>query len=312
MIRCAAVAALALLSLSPAAAQESAPATQSSEIVVVGERTEEAVRNFVGAMSATPREVDQLARWDRRICPGVAGLRTRYAQFLIDRMAHRAFDVGLDVGDPGCRANILIIVSTDPDAAARDLYDNHRGALGWFDDARQATRGRNELRDTFLNSDAPVRWWHVSHTTNASGQEIQAPTPRSPIIVAQADIHDLMKVYPVHVTGGGASHLRAQSRQDFGAAFIIVDANRLAEIGYDFNALADYLAMVSLAQLDPTADVSAYPSVLNLWRSAQAPNAMTDWDLAYLRGLYAATREAISASRQQGEIAREITRETRD
>ena len=50
--------------------------------------------------------------------------------------------------------------------------------------------------------------------------------------------------------------------------------------------------------------------MLNLWRSEPAPNAMTDWDLAYLRGLYSATREAASARRQQGDIAREILRET--
>lgn len=308
MIRCAAFAALALLSLSPAAAQEaSAPTTQSSEIVVVGERTEEAVRNYVAAMSAPQRGADQLARWDRRICPGVAGLRARYAQFLIDRMAQRAFDVDLDIGEPGCRPNILIVVSTDPDAVARDLYDNHRAALGWFSDRNRATRGRDAFRDTFLNSDAPVRWWHVSHTTNASGQQIGAPRPG-----ADTNPLDASGRFAHNPVSGGSSRMRATTRQDFGAAFIIVDASRLAEIGYDFNAFADYLAMVSLAQLDPAADVSGYPSVLNLWRAQEAPNAMTDWDLAYLRGLYAATREAASVRRQQGDIAREMLREPPD
>ena len=300
MIRCAVLAALALFSLSPASAQETPPAA-SGDIVIVGERTEEAVRNFVAAMSAPQLGADQLARWDRRICPGVAGLRTRHAQFLIDRMAQRAFDVDLDIGEPGCRPNILIVVSTDPDAVALDLYDNHRAALGWFSDRNRATRGRDAFRDTFLTSDAPVRWWHVSHTTNAMGQQVGEPSPSQE---ARGD------VFPVNRVAGGTSRLRATTRQDFGAAFIIVDANRLAEIRYDFNAFADYLAMVSLAQLDPTADVSGYPSVLNLWRSEPAPNAMTDWDLAYLRGLYSATREAASARRQQGDIAREILRET--
>jgi hypothetical protein len=307
MIRCAVLAALALSSFSPASAQEAPPAAPSGDIVIVGERTEEAVRNFVAAMSAPQLGADQLARWDRRICPGVAGLRARYAQFLIDRMAQRAFDVDLDIGEPGCRPNILIVVSTDPDEVARDLYDNHRAALGWFSDRNRATRGRHAFRDTFLNSDAPVRWWHVSHTTNASGQQIGAPGPG-----ADANPLDASSRFAHNPVSGGSSRLRATTRQDFGAAFIIVDANRLAEIGYDFNALADYLAMVSLAQLDPAADVSGYPSVLNLWRAQAAANAMTDWDLAYLSGLYSATREAASARRQQGDIAREILRETRD
>jgi hypothetical protein len=296
MIRRASLFVFALLSLSPAAAQE---AVESEQIVVVGQRTEEAVRNFVAAMSAPQRGPDQLARWDRRICPGVAGLRSRYAQFLIDRMAQRAFDVDLDIGEPGCRPNILIVVSTNPDAVARDLYDNHRRALGWFDERNQATRGRDALRETFLNSDAPVRWWHVSHTTNAMGQRIGEPNGGGDAL-------------PVNPMAGGSSRLRANTRQDFGAAFIIVDANRLPEIGHDFNALADYLAMVSLAQLDPAADVSGYPSVLNLWAGDPAPHALTEWDLAYLRGLYAATREAASVRRQQGDIAREMLRDVEE
>jgi hypothetical protein len=263
MKRFAAVAVFALLSIGPAAAQEAAPA---DDIVVVGQRTEEAVRAFVGEMSAPSRGADQLARWDRRICPGVAGLRSRYAQFLIDRLSYRALEVGLDIGEPGCRPNILIVVSRDPDAVARNLFDSHRSALGYFDGRGVGTRGRDALRETFLNSDTPVRWWHVSDTTSVSGAPIQErlsrPCKDRP---AHNDVMEIMACYPVNLVGGGASRLRATTRQDFGAVFVIVDANRLPEIGNDFNALADYLAMVSLAQLDPAADVSSYPSVLNMW-----------------------------------------------
>ena len=83
MIRAAILSAVLLLPIS-AIAQE--PESEES-VVVTGRRTEDAVRDFVGAMSVTPQGNDQLARWDRRICPGVAGLRTRYAQFMIDRLA---------------------------------------------------------------------------------------------------------------------------------------------------------------------------------------------------------------------------------
>ena len=38
-------------------------------------------------------------------------------------------------------------------------------------------------------------------------------------------------------------------------SFSLTDANRLAEIRYDFNAFADYLDMVSLDKLDKTAEV---------------------------------------------------------
>lgn len=305
MIRLFAFAALSFFAAGPAAAQQTEP-----DIVVVGERTEEAVRGFVAAMSAPARGVDQLARWDRRICPGVAGLRGRYAQFLIDRMAQRAFDVDLDVGEPGCRPNILIVVTTDPDSVARELYDDHPAALGYFDESGEATRGRRMLRATFLNSDAPVRWWHVSHAASATGQEFTRPSGGM-CALGEGGVMEVMRCYPTNMASGGASRLRATSRQDFGAAFIIVDANRLAEIDYDFNALADYVAMVALAQLDPQADVSGFPSVLNLWAGGGdvSPVALTDWDLAYLRGLYASERDARSIAAHEGDIAREMMRD---
>jgi hypothetical protein len=308
MIRAASIAVLALLSSGLSFAQEPAPTIDASESVVVIGRTEEVVRNFVGAMSVAPRGNDQLARWDRRICPGVAGLRPRYAQFLIDRMAQRAFDVGLDVGEPGCRANILIVVTPDPDGVALDLYENHAGALGYFDNGRNATRGRDALRETFVNSDAPVRWWHVSDDTNVDGMPIAEP-PGAPCSMGP-DVYQLLQCAPV-TRPPGASRIRAMVRQDFGAAFVIVDANRLPETGPDFNALADYIAMVSLSQLDPMTDVSAYPTVLNLWRAGgAAPDAMTDWDVSYLRGLYATrTRDVRDTRAQESSITREMMRD---
>jgi hypothetical protein len=307
MNRSAALAALALLLARPAIAQETAGAKPDDTVVVVGERTEEAVRSFVAAMSQPSRGVDQLARWDRRICPGIAGLRTRYAQFVIDRLAYRALELDLEIEAPGCRPDVLIVVTPDPDAIARDLYNNHRNALGYFDEPGVGTRGRDALRATFIESDAPVRWWHVSNTRGIGGHEFSEPTAGP--TCGGSDVLDIQNCYRVNLVGGGSSRLRATTRQDFGAAFIIVDANRLAEIGHDFNALADYLAMVSLAQLDPRADVSAYPSVLNLWKSAAAPTELTDWDRSYLRGLYAAVQEARSVRSQQGDIAREMLRD---
>lgn len=266
----------------------------SDDIVVTGQRTEEAIQNFVDQLSAEMRGADQLARWDQRICPGIAGLRAQYAQALIDRMAQRAFDVGLDVGAPGCRANILIIVTTEPDAAAQDLFENHRGALGYYDDHGQTTLGRDALR-AFVVSDAPVRWWHVGRTHTQSGEAVRrtiAPDGGAPTMSRF----------------GGASLVGRTMREDFGVAFIIVDARRMAEIDLDFSALADYLAMVTLAQVDPNADIDGLSSILTLFEQSTAPRELTEWDVAYLRGLYASDRED-RAARQQGEIARTMNQD---
>ena len=109
---------------------------------------------------------------------------------------------------------------------------------------------------------------------------------------------------------GNLSRLSRTTRQDFAAAFIIVDARALSGIGFNWEGLADYLAMVTLAQLDPAADTSSYPTILNMFTPARGTpvRAMTDWDVAYLHGLYDATREARSANQQEGEIARSVGR----
>jgi hypothetical protein len=274
-------------------AQAQAPAPEASETVVVtGQRTEEAVRTFVDEIAVSMRGGDQLARWDRRICPGVAGLRARYAQFVIDRMAQRVFDVGLDIGEPGCRANVLIVVSMDPDGVAEELFDDHRDALGYYDERGRRTLGREALR-AFVASDAPVRWWHVSRTITQSGEMIGDTSDGSP---------------PVDFTLGNASRLRRSTHQDFGAAFIIVDAQRITDIDLDFAALADYLAMVTLAQVDPAANTQDLPTILNLFAQADAPHELTDWDIAYLRGLYVADAEH-SGRRQQGDIERTMNQQ---
>lgn len=293
------------VNLAPSAsAQEAAPAPPvDDEIVVEGRRTEEAIRAFVSNMTLPSPRHGQLARWDRRICPGVAGLRTRYAQFVIDRMAQRALAVGLDIGDPGCRANILIVVSPDPGAVARELFENNRRVMGYYDERGRSSQGRRALQ-AFVDSTAPVRWWHVNRTVTRDGEVIHEnprATPDNPFTVTRVT--------------GNASRLQRTRRQDFGVAFVVVDARVLSEIGYDFGALADYLAMVVLAQLDPEADTSAYPTILNLFAPEGStapenqPRTATAWDTAYLQGLYEATREARSAGDQESDIARSVVRQ---
>jgi hypothetical protein len=297
-----AVAAFTLwVSLAPASsAQDGPPVSADEAIVVEGRRTEDVIRAFVSDMALPSPRQGQLARWDRRICPGVAGLRPRYAQFVIDRMAQRALDVGLDIGDPGCRANILIVVSTDPGAVARELFENHRRLMGYYDERGRSSQGRRALQ-AFVDSTAPVRWWHVNNTVTRDGEVIRENARDNDFAVTRLT--------------GPATRLQGARRQDFAAAFVVVDARVLPEIDFDFGALADYLAMVALAQLDPGADTSAYPTILNLFSPEGAtapenrPRTATAWDTAYLRGQYEATREARSAGEQESDIARSIARE---
>ena len=147
-----AIAALLLCAAAPAA---HAQQVNEDEIVVTGRRVQEAIREFVRTLSTPPTGEDQLARWDRRICPGVAGVRARQGQMLIDRLAQRAFEVGLDVGEPGCTPNVLIFVTPEDKAMIRKDQSDCMGCLSqcafssWADNEKNSTGRLADPRSFF-------------------------------------------------------------------------------------------------------------------------------------------------------------------
>src|SRR5262249_26000149 len=152
-------------------------------------------------------------------------------------------------------------------------------------DLNVGTQGDAALQ-SFVNSDRPVRWWHVTETVSSDGFRANS-----------ADAHQAfngdgsMMGMGSQVRVFDPSRLRQAVRQDFNRVIVVVDARRAA--GKRLDALADYLAMVSLAQLSPQVETAAYPSVLNLFsNSAQPASGMTSFDISYLDGLYHATRDA--------------------
>jgi hypothetical protein len=74
-----------------------------------------------------------------------------------------------------------------------------------------------------------------------------------------------------------------------------------------FGQLADYIAMASLARidprLDPDADLAGTSSILRLFgqSSEGVPSKLTNWDQAFLKGLYR-SRDAVLL-RQRNDIA---------
>jgi len=282
----------------PATAQDTTAANSSAEQVTVTGHSEDMVRDFVGAVSSAPAGVNQLARWDRTICPQIAGIQARYAQFIADRISQRAYQLGLRPGRSGCRANVFIFVTPDSQTFARALVDHHALMASHTMDENGNSPGQQALTQ-FASADRPVRWWHVTQTVASNGQVLG----NGDASVAGPMAHEV-----VRMPGGQSGRLQSSTRQDFNRVLIIVDATKSQ--GQPFGALADYLAMVALAQLDPAADTSSFDSILNLFRvrsaGETAPAELTDWDRAYLEGLYGAPRFARNSRQQIGSITRHM------
>jgi hypothetical protein len=295
LTRIAALALGAALLSSPAAAQPAAAPSGSDEVVVTAIRPAQ-MRDFVRQLAETGKQ-DQMSRWDGKVCPGVVGVQTAAAQALIDQIALRAISIGLEAGRPGCRANVLVIVTPDASTFTPAFVDQNKRFFSYNEDNGNAL-GRQAL-EAFANSRAPVRWWHVSQTVTDRGQ-----------VLGQSDAvggdGDFSNAQVARVTNSG--RLRGGTRQEFNRVIIIVDSAGIA--GRPFPAVADYIAMVSLAQIRPDADRSRLDTVLNLFDASEGvPQGWTAWDAAYVKGLYDADRFAASARLQENAIVRRVEKE---
>lgn len=273
------------------------PTASVPDIVAIGTR-DQIVRRYVDALPEVNRPNEPLARFDRWICPGVLNLEA-HAQAVADRIGQVAVRAGLGVGEPGCSPNVLVVFTLDADGVAADIRD----ARPQMFDGVAATRrsGRTQLRE-FLESDAPVRWWH-----STSDEPATAAVEISQMLSTRG-----MKVPGVsqfRISGparsGAATLLSSASRMDITMALVIVDMNRIDTV--DLNAIADYAAFVALGQIDPSADVSGADTIMNLFEPGQsAIRGLSAIDQSYLRALYRVRGNAARASQQKSEIAADM------
>lgn len=276
----------------PPAAVAQDPVTELDGVDVIGRgNTRERMTELVETLSAPPRR-QGLARWDRRVCIGVANMPAREAQRMIDRVSQLAEYVGLGVGQPGCRADVLIVATPEADALANELVAEHqdimRPSLGGTDLGRAAL-------EAFRTSDAPVRWWHVS-------LPVSADTGAVAVQLKGAE-------NAPEISSPNMSRLRSGIRYDLAKVIVIIDTRRLGRV--TFSALSDYVAMVALAQIDPTTDVSTYPSVLNAF-GPSGETGLTELDANYLRSLYDARRDYGMPSAQINQMASALARRQQD
>jgi hypothetical protein len=208
------------------------------------------------------------------VCIGVHNLQTDAAQYIADRISQQAVDVGLQPGEPGCRADVVIIFTTDAKQLATYLVKN-RIRLFLPGMGRSGMNLSRDALDAFAKSDKPVRWWDVS-------MPVDPHTGGRAIRLSEDDSAPTIAVE-------GPSRIHSGTRDELQQVIVIVDSTKLH--GTTWQQLADYLAVVSLAQVNPDADVAAFDSILNLFSNPQAYSGLTDWDRSYMRALYSYDQE---------------------
>ncbi len=272
-------------SISRAPSESEAPAV-GDEVIVRGRRLEDIesdlrlhIRDFIGEVAVTPPGRG-FARWHRAVCVGVHNLEASAAQYIADRISSLALDVGLEPGEPGCSPDVNIIFATDAKQTASYMVEKEPRVFMPVAGHAGMDLGRVAL-EAFAKSEKPIRWWHVSLPVGAVTGMAAIETSK-----LCGQLH-CPPVTPV----AGPSRIHNGTRDDLLYVIIIVDSTQLK--GTTWQELGDYLAVVSLAQIDPDTNPADFDSILNLFSNPAAYSGLTDWDRSYVRALYEFNQERL-------------------
>lgn len=290
--------------------QDRTAPTQLEDIEVTARANVNMARTFVGRVSA-PARGRGLGRW-RSICPGIANLDRSIAQPIADRIAANADELGIEVQGPGCEANIVVIFTADAPTITRALVEADprvfRGQGGGID------RGGAALR-AFLASERPVRWWSLSvpidSETGTRAVRVPGDPGGLPVDAQTAEAigcnpNDCLAAAVPVIKSTSASRLNSQIVDQIYKSIIIVDIDSVS--GLTTTQLGDYLSLVSLSQVDPEAETSAFDTLLNLFENPEVLPGLTTWDKSYLSALYSAPSRRRTMSDQANAVAAIINR----
>jgi len=273
---CVGIFALSLSGL--ALAQQPLPPADQEEIVVHGTRErDQALRQFIKSVTVAEPNFGQLGRFESPACPYVLGLGQSQDQMVAARIRQVADTVGIETGDEHCNPNVFVIVA-----------DDKRGTIRWI---KRHLAGlvvdANGRPIVIPNDDSPATGWHVRGMKDDFGRE--------------SDFFVIASI---------ATRIRPMARPHFLASILVVEARSLT--GLTTTELADYAAMRAFAQLDPKKlKPSTVPTILNILDApigTAIPLTLTDWDLAFLHGLYASALNQYAVT-QQLEIQRSMRKE---
>jgi hypothetical protein len=286
----------------PAASSRKAP---QDEVIVSAQRATltPKVSAFVSEI-AVLEHGEGLARWNVPVCPEVTGLPQEAGEFILNRIAEVARDAGVPLAGENCRPNLFVFVTVDPQKLLQAMEKRDRVVT--FGHATP------DDIDEFIASPRIARVWYNAAMETADNVSAAYGFPHAGQITQPSGTSQ-----PGGSQGGGlpagvttdwerASRVARPSVWSFALVYVVIDQRRLQ--GVTRGQLADYVAMVGLAQIRPGAKFGDDPTILKLFDGAPqaAPPRMSDWDRAFIKSLYTVQQ---SVAVQKSEIALEMARE---
>jgi hypothetical protein len=193
--------------------------------------------------------------------------------------------IALAVGAPinteaSCKPNIEIVFTTTPQALLDNVRKNEPDHLGY------ATS--NAQRDVLATVTRPIQAWYTTEIVDWNGMRLVD----SGMPLGEG----------IEVTRSNGSRINNGIHSGFNHVLIVIDTTKVA--GQTIVPLADYISMVALTQITSLDTCQQLPSIVNILVAGckHVEDSITQFDLAYLRGLYRMIADRILVA-QRNDIA---------
>jgi hypothetical protein len=278
-------AAAMIIAVASAGAVASQPAPPPPDaIVVIGEPLEKIRDESVAYVRelGIARGSQQAARWVTPICPRVAGIAEPMATKARDQIRAVARSVRAPLAPPGCKANLVVVLTSDPQGFVKMVAKKDSSKLG--------TKPRRAERE-WLFGTAPARWWYDlgiqtrdrSPASSDAGTAVAAEADSSGGFAAQSKSELPGTASTAYSAQFSASRLSTPTVRAIRASTIVVNFEDAHRLGLE--AVIDYAALVGLAEIRPGAAPDA--SILSLFDAGNVRRELSNRDIGFLTALYA-------------------------
>jgi hypothetical protein len=269
-----------------------APSSAPAEVTVTASRAKLAPRVLKFVNQIAVRHNDEgLPRWQDPVCPLVTGLPRQEGEFTLGRISEIADAAKIPLAGEHCRPNLFIYVTSQPTQLLQAMANQKR--IVTFGDATPT------VVDEFINTQRPVRVWYSTSMRTPEGTPPNQGLPHAAQLLGGSALPSA----PIYNDIDRTSHILFSKIWSFSYVFVIVDQARLQAVSR--GQFADYIAMVSLADIKPGAHLGDAQTILKLFDGAPqaAPTGLSDWDQSFLKSLYATAQ--ISKT-QRNDVANSI------
>jgi hypothetical protein len=199
---------------------------------------------FVRKITQAPRFYDEsIPRWRGPVCFAVSGMTRAQRDFVLRRLSQIAASAGVRTARRGCEYNFYVVLTPEPDKLLKRLYRLHRRV---FDQAA----GMPAI-DHFVRPAKPeaARVWHNAVTLSRDAMPIGDDGGCGSIGVGDQSVQINCQY--------NASRLVNAAVSGFTLALVVIDTT--SPKGVTLSQVADFAAIVGLADIDLDADIAHAP-----------------------------------------------------